>query len=472
MHPRFPLPPGRQRRPRSRRLSRAGVVVLLATLALTLLGGLVAGTASAAPASAADRTSSAAAPGCTGTPIDKVVKGTLKNSAADDTPVPDVKITVTNCDGEEFEGATDEAGNFEIDFTAGVGQVRVTIDPETLPDGVELRTDKTTNVLTGSLSTINTAFPIGPDNRDLETKWDRVPDLIYSGLLFGLILALAALGLNMIFGTTGLTNFAHGELVSFGAIVAFYISTGIPLPFTDADIDLPFIVAAPLAVLLAMLFGWLQDTWLWRPLRKRGIGLIAAMIVTIGLQFFLRNVYAYMTGSRFQTYDEYYTPDGKDFHGLFTYTTRDLVIAGICVVVLVAVILALSYTRIGRATRAVADNPALAASTGINVDRVISMVWIVGTALAALAGVFLGFQLGVTYQIGQLVLLLLFAAICVGGLGSIWGAVVGALLIGVLIDLSTLFINADLKNAGALLLLIVILLVRPQGLLGRRERIG
>ncbi|WP_170286108.1 branched-chain amino acid ABC transporter permease [Nocardioides rubriscoriae] len=460
MHIRTRTSPGRARR--GRRLGTA-VTVLLSLVTLLLLGG--ATSSSAAPGAAP-------AAGCQGTAIDKTVKGTLKNSAADDTPVPDVKITVTNCDGKEFVGATDEAGNFEIPFTSGLGPVRVTIDPDTLPEGVELRTDKTTNVITGSLSTINTAFPIGPDNRKLETKWDRVPDLIYSGLLFGLVLALAALGLNMIFGTTGLTNFAHGELISLGAILAFYLSSGIPLPFTDNDINLPFLVAAPLAVVLGMLFGWLLDSRLWRPLRDRGIGLIAAMIVSIGLQFFLRNMYAYVTGSRFQTYDEFYTPVGKDFHGLFTYTTRDIVVAGTCIVVLVVVILGLSYTRIGRATRAVADNPALAASTGINVDRVISVVWIVGTGLAALAGVFLGFQLGVTYQIGQLVLLLLFAAICVGGLGSIWGAVLGSLLIGVLIDLSTLFINADLKNAGALLLLIVILLVRPQGLLGRRERIG
>ena len=141
---------------------------------------------------------------------------------------------------------------------------------------------------------------------------------------------------------------------------------------------------------------------------------------------------------------------GNDFNGLFTYTYRDIVVASICIVVLLAVILALSYTRLGRATRAVADNPALAASTGINVDRVISLVWIVGTGLAALAGVFLGFQLGVTYQIGQLVAAAALRGVCVGGLGSIWGALVGSLIIGVLIELSTLVITADLKNAGAL----------------------
>ena len=88
------------------------------------------------------------------------------------------------------------------------------------------------------------------------------------------------------------------------------------------------------------------------------------------------------------------------------------------------------------------------------------------------SGVFLGFSLGVTFQMGQLVLLLLFCAVCVGGLGSVWGALIGSLIVGVLIELSTLVIPTDLKNAGAMFLLIVILLVRPQGLLGRRERIG
>jgi len=392
------------------------------------------------------------------------VSGRLVNSADDGAPVAGVEVIVANCEGTEVVGETDEDGSFLIEISAPLGPVTVSIDPETLPDGVDLREGQgTSNTLTGSLSQLSTTFLIGPDDRNIETKWDRVPGLVYSGLLFGLFLAMAALGLSMIYGTTGLSNFAHGELVSFGAIASYLLSS---------TAGLPFLLAVPLAVLLAMGFGWLQDSVLWRPLRRRGVGLVAAMIVTIGLQFFLRNVYAYITGSRTETYNEYFTPEGKDFAGLFTYTTRDIVLAVISIIALLVVIGALTYTRLGRATRAVADNPALAASTGINVNRVISLVWIVGTGLAALAGAFIGFQLGVTYQIGQLVLLLLFAACCVGGFGSVWGAVLGSLIVGVLIDLSTLVIPSDLKNAGALLLLILILLFRPQGLLGRRERIG
>jgi len=149
-----------------------------------------------------------------------------------------------------------------------------------------------------------------------------------------------------------------------------------------------------------------------------------------------------------------------------------LILVAISLLVLVAVTLALQYTRLGRATRAVADNPALAASTGINVNRVISTVWIVGTALAGLGGAFLGFSQSVTYQLGAQVLLLIFAATCVGGLGSIWGAMLGSVIIGLFVELSTLVIPSQLKYAGAMVLLIVVLLVRPQGLLGRSQRVG
>ena len=463
------LPPRLPSQPRRGRLALAFVAAPV--LALLALLAVVGPLASAGHAASPGVSGSAIA--CEGTQVDKTVKGTLVNNANDRSPVAGVAILVTTCDGAEFPGVTAEDGSFEIAITTGFGNVLVSLDPETLPEGVTMRDGaRTTNTLTGNLSVLNTTFLIGPDNRQLESKWDRVPGLMYSGLLFGLIIALAALGLNMIYGTTGLTNFAHGELVSFGAIVTFFLSSGVGIPFTDLEINLPFLVAVPITVVLAMGFGYLQDAWLWRPLRRRGTGLIAAMIVTIGLGFFLRNMYAYFTGSRFETYDEYFTPAGKSFQGLFTYTDRDLLIGALCILTLGVVIAGLSYTRLGRATRAVADNPSLAASTGINVDRVISLVWVVGTALTALAGVFLGFQLGVTYQIGQLTLLLLFAAITVGGLGSIWGAVLGAVIIGLLTDLSTLVIPSDLKNAGALFLLILILLVRPQGLLGRRERIG
>ncbi|MEV7737331.1 branched-chain amino acid ABC transporter permease [Streptomyces sp. NPDC088921] len=396
---------------------------------------------------------------------DRTVQGTLRNSADDNAPVAGVKINVRTSTGKTYTGASNDQGRFAIAVPGSdSGTLTVILDTKTLPDAVRIR-DGASNTLrpTGTLSTITVNFPLGPDTRQVSTVWDQVPQLLYNGLLFGLVLSLGALGLSMVFGTTGLSNFSHGELVTFGAF-ATYLGNRV--------MGLPIVVAVAMAVALSALFGYLNEKGLWGPLRRRGTGLIAMMIVSIGLQFLLRNLYQYFTGGRALTYREYVTPAGRDAFGLFTYTMRDLVIIAISGLALVAVTLALQYTRLGRATRAVSDNPALASATGINVGRVIATVWIVGTALAGLSGAFLGFSQSVTYQLGAQVLLLIFAATCVGGLGSVWGALIGSIIIGLFVETSTLVIPSELKFAGAMVLLVLVLLVRPQGLLGRAERIG
>jgi neutral amino acid transport system permease protein len=144
----------------------------------------------------------------------------------------------------------------------------------------------------------------------------------------------------------------------------------------------------------------------------------------------------------------------------------------VAILVLVVVSLALVMTRLGKATRAVATNPALAAASGINVDRIIRLVWTIGGALAALSGVMLGIFQGVNYQMGFQILLLVFAAVTLGGLGTAFGALLGSLVVGIATQVSTLWIPVELKNVGALAVLIIIILFRPQGILGRRERIG
>ncbi|WP_327589715.1 branched-chain amino acid ABC transporter permease [Nonomuraea sp. NBC_00507] len=396
---------------------------------------------------------------------DRTVQGTLRNSADNNAPVAGVKINVQSSTGKTYTGVSNDQGRFAITVPGSdSGTLAVILDTKTLPDAVRIR-DGASNTLrpTGTLSTITVNFPLGPDTRQVSTVWDQIPQLLYNGLLFGLVLSLGALGLSMVFGTTGLSNFSHGELVTFGAF-ATYLGNRV--------VGLPIVVAVAVAVALSALFGYLNERGLWRPLRRRGTGLIAMMIISIGLQFFLRNFYQYFTGGRALTYREYVTPAGRDAFGLFTYTMRDVVIISISGLALVAVTLALQYTRIGRATRAVSDNPALASATGIKVDRVIATVWIVGTALAGLSGAFLGFSQSVSYQLGAQVLLLIFAATCVGGLGSVWGALIGSIIIGLFVETSTLVIPSELKFAGAMVLLALVLLVRPQGLLGRAERIG
>jgi len=294
--------------------------------------------------------------------------------------------------------------------------------------------------------------------------------LAVGGLVFALLLAMAALGLSMIFGTTGLTNFAHGELITFGALAAYFIDT-LPGTIRVGGVNVTLAVAVVFALIASGVFGWLNDRALWRPLRRRGTGLVAMMVVSIGLSILLRNVYQYFAGASNHQYSQFASPTPYKI-GQVLITPKDIFVIILSVIVLVLVTLALQRTKLGKATRAVADNTALSAASGINVDRVISVVWIVGAALAGLSGVLLGMTQGFDYQLGFKLLLLVFAATVLGGLGTIWGAIVGAMIIGLFVEVSTLFIPAELKFVGALVVLIIVLLIRPQGLLGKSQRVG
>ncbi len=151
---------------------------------------------------------------------------------------------------------------------------------------------------------------------------------------------------------------------------------------------------------------------------------------------------------------------------------RDLIGMGISIVVLVGVALFLQRTRMGKAMRAVADNRDLAESSGVDVDRVINMVWASGAGLAALGGILQGLSEQVSWQMGFQLLLLMFAGVTLGGLGTAYGALVGSMVVGVVVEMSTLVLPSEFKTVTALLILILILLVRPQGILGQAERIG
>ena len=282
------------------------------------------------------------------------------------------------------------------------------------------------------------------------------------GIRYGLVIAMAAVGLSLIYGTTGLTNFAHGEIVTFGALITWWL---------NVSLGIQLIPAVILGVLLSGVFGFVNDRGLWRPLRKRGTGLIAMMIVSIGLGIALQNLFLVFFGGASRPYADYDTQAGLTF-GPVSLTPKDIVMMVIAIVILTLAGLALLKTRLGKATRAVSDNPALAASSGIDVERVILVVWISGAALAGLGGVMLAMTQQVSYLMGAQTLLLIFAAVTLGGLGTAFGALVGSLVVGLLVQLSTLWINPELKNVGALVVLILVLLIRPQGILGSTKQGG
>lgn len=392
-------------------------------------------------------------------------------------PVEGVTITVEDDAGEQVGEATSDAqGEFAIPLPGGAAEVvgetfTIKLDEESLPEGTALRDPEQVELQRQiKLSAdVFVTFPIGEGTVGTGLAV-RALQLAVGGLVFSLLLAMAALGLSMIFGTTGLTNFAHGELITFGAIVAFSIDQ-LPGNITVGGANITMAVAIAVALVVSTMFGWAQDKVLWKPLRRRGTGLIAAMIVSIGLSIFLRNLYQYFAGAANHNYSQWTSPSPWQI-GPVLITPKDVGVIVFSAIVLVAVTVAVQRTRLGKATRAVADNPALAASTGINVNRVISVVWSVGAGLAGLSGVLLGMTQGFDYQVGFKILLLTFSAVILGGLGTIWGAIVGSFIIGMFIEVSTLFVPAELKFVGALVVLILVLLVRPQGLLGRAERVG
>lgn len=304
---------------------------------------------------------------------------------------------------------------------------------------------------------------------------NRVVQQLVNGLVFGLLLALASVGLSLIYGTTGLSNFAHGEQVSLGALLCFFFTTpqpvSLPLIPVEFTIGLPLIPAAIAAIAVAAGTGWLQDKFLWSPLRRRRVSTVQQMIVSIGLSLALLNFIQWWFGAERQRLTT--SIDERLDLGMFSVGISTLWSVAISLLCLGGVAYFLMRTRTGRATRAVSDNPALASASGIRVEKVVRLVWIMATGLAAVGGILLAlYDNAAAFDVGARLLLLMFAAVTLGGLGHPFGALVGSLVIGVAVEVSTLWVGTDLKYAVALGILIVVLLVRPQGILGRAERVG
>ena len=404
----------------------------------------------------------------------------------EDVPVEGVVIAVTSDGGFAAEGASDADGAFRVPVD-GDGVYTVTLDVETLPEGVNLRNPESNplavDVNDGQDRRVLFRLVLGEEGEGGEsssggTSFRRVAQLTVEGLKQGLYLAMAAIGLSLIFGTTGLVNFAHAELVTFGMLATyfwnFYGLAGVigflaplPGPF-GAGVNL--IPAAILGMISGGILGYVINRFIFRPARSDGVSLIAQLVMTIGLSIFLRYLMLYLFGGGPRTFGDFAAQRAVKI-GPVELTPKDMAAMGLSIVILIAVASYLQLTRMGKAMRAVADNRELAESTGIDVERVITLVWVSGASLAALSGVFFGLD-QVKWDFGFRILLLIFASVTLGGLGTAYGALVGALIVGLTINLSTLVIDAEVKNMVALLILVIALLFRPQGILGRPERIG
>lgn len=378
-------------------------------------------------------------------------------------PIAGVDVILTAPDGTEERVTTGDDGKWSFTVTE-TGEYTVSADKETLPDGFELENDTVSvkvNKLGGSFGAILQLR--SEDYSATTSKTDEIIQSTVNGLRLGLLLALASVGLSLIYGTTGLSNFAHAEQVTLGGMMGYLFVN---------QWGLSLWVGGLLVVAFCAFTGYGQDRVLWQPLRRRGLGLTQMMIVTIGLSLALQYTYQLLVGARTVRVVQD-NPEVSTF-GPVTITHQSIVAMVISVVVLAAVGFALLRTRIGRATRAVSDNPALAAASGIDTDKVIRLVWTVAMGLAGLSGLLYALVVnGIKWDSGLQILLLLFAAVTLGGLGTAFGALVGALIIGLVVELSPVFgMPGDFKYATALLILILLLLVRPQGLLGKPQRVG
>ena len=439
--------------------ARALVVALITFVIATaaLLG--LATSALATPAHAAFMASQPPPPEQQGLPV----SGTLRD--ADGTLLAGVRVQVLDANAQQVASTTSNAsGRWELTVPSP-GRYTFQIDQLTLPPGVQvLQGEVIRDVVPGTVSLV--VFRFGEPREGLQSSASaQALRVLVDGIRFGLVIGITGVGLSLIFGTTGLTNFAHGELVTIGAVVAWTL---------NAVGGVHLIPATLLAIVAGAALGAANDLGIWRPMRRRRSGLIAQLVVSIGLAIALRHLVLIFFGGRSEAFTSYADQVQRDY-GIISLTDKDLATIVISVTVLVGIALLLQRTRIGKAMRAVSDNRDLAAASGINVERVVLFIWVLAGGLAALGGVLFGLsELSgtVQFEMGFSLLLLMFAGVILGGLGTTYGALLGCLIVGVLVQASAEIIPVDLKYLGGLAVLIVILVIRPQGLLGSRARIG
>jgi neutral amino acid transport system permease protein len=286
--------------------------------------------------------------------------------------------------------------------------------------------------------------------------------LLANGLVTGSVIAIAAAGVSLVYGILRLVNFAYGDMMAFGALVAFAF---------NGPLGLGMLPATALAMVTTAVLSVVLDLVLWRPLRARRAGFMSLFLAAIGLALVLRQSLLLAAGPQPRTFDV--NPFKVYVVGSVRLSEAQFITIVVATASIVLVGVFLSRTTLGRTMRAMADDRALAAIAGIDVGRVIAFTWVLSGLLAGLAGVLAALvQTTFDPNFGFQLLLPIFAAVVLGGIGSAYGALVGGLVLGVAMELSTwapLFGGVDpvYKPVVAFVVLAAGLLVRPQGLFGR-----
>jgi neutral amino acid transport system permease protein len=279
-----------------------------------------------------------------------------------------------------------------------------------------------------------------------------------NGLTLGTVYALGAVGLTLVYGILRLVNFAHGDFLAFGAYMAFLV---------NVTWDLPLAAAIVFAMVTTAGLGLLSERLMWAPMRKKGAGFLQLLLMSIGLAFVIRSVIQWFWGTEIRTLDVNVV-DSVTFLGLRIGKT-ELMVVVVGIAVLAAVAGVVRFTMLGKRMRALSDDMALAEVAGIDTRRIILYTWLFSGALAGLAGALAGALTNLRPELGFELLLPLFAAVILGGIGNPFGALVAGLVLGVVIELSTLVVEPRWKVTFGFVALIIALIVRPQGIFGRAK---
>jgi neutral amino acid transport system permease protein len=286
--------------------------------------------------------------------------------------------------------------------------------------------------------------------------------LVVNGLVTGSIIAISAIGLTLVYGILRIVNFAYGDYLTFGAYMALV---------ANVTLGVNMLVAAAFAMLATGLLGLCLEYVLWRPMRRKGAGVVSLFITSIGLSLVLRDVIFLIWGAKGRRY----TVDVFQVYrfGSLRFSLSQILTIAISATAIVLVALILARTRSGKAMRALSDDRNLASVAGIDVDRVTASTWALSSALAGLGGLLIGLvQSSFDPNTGFSLLLPIFAAVILGGVGNAYGALAGGLTLGVTMEVSTWSaigggIDPVYKPVVAFVVLIVMLMLRPQGLFGK-----
>jgi branched-chain amino acid transport system permease protein len=287
---------------------------------------------------------------------------------------------------------------------------------------------------------------------------------IVNGLVVGSVYALVALGYTMVYGILQLINFAHGEIVMIGALSALFVTNAL------IAVGLPPALALVVAILAAMIVcaivGVSIERIAYRPLRSAPR--LAPLITAIGVSIFLQQIAILVFGRNYFTFPEI-IPKTPINIGPITVTANEIVILITSVALMAGLLWLVNKTKVGTAMRATAEDQKVAGLMGIDINKIIAFTFAIGSGLGAVAGVMVASNYGQAhYYMGFMLGLKAFTAAVMGGIGNLWGAMVGGLILGLVENVGLIFVRGDYKDIFAFVVLVLVLIFRPQGLIGEK----